>query len=189
MQTKKNLPTLLVFTISLCFSVAGFAQGKTIEMSDSTGLHSYSVLNGDTVLIRYDSAYVLNKRTFKILQDNYKRVQKGDPSLKKLLDSYESLIALQDSMLKTKEAYYQQLKGSFDSLVTGSNTFLNKTDVNITAINQSLDTATGQLNHIKTLLDDSLEKLKQESKQRLKIAAKGFAAGVAVAALVFLITK
>jgi len=141
------------------------------------------------VVVEFDSDYVLNKRTFKLYQDNYKRVQKGDPSVKKLLADYEALIALQDSMLKAKEAYYQQLKTNFDTLVQASNTFLNKTDVNINVINQSLFNATNQLNSIKTLLDSSLEKLKDVSRQKFKAAVSGFAVGVGVATIIFLVTR
>jgi len=57
------------------------------------------------------------------------------------------------------------------------------------AINQSLTKAEGNLTNIKALLDDSLQKLKAENKQRLKIAVKGFVVGIGVASLVFLIAK
>ncbi|GEO10035.1 hypothetical protein SAE01_25310 [Segetibacter aerophilus] len=158
-------------------------------MKDSTGLHSYAVVRGDTLLINYDSAYVLNKKTFKLYQDTYKRVQNGNPAMKNLLANYEGLIALQDSMLKSKEAYYQSLKSNFDSLVSHSNNFVDKTALNISAIDQSLSTATSQINNIKGLLDQSLEKLKKENRQRIKLVVGGFTVGVAAATLVFLITR
>jgi hypothetical protein len=183
-----NLHLLLVIACIL-FSAECFSQSQLVEMKDSTGLHSFSVVRGDTVYISYDSGYVLNKRTFKLFQDNYKRVQSGNPSLKALIQNYESVIALQDTMLKNKEAYYQGLKANFDSLVTHSNTFVDKTSSNINAIDQSLSNATNQLNTIKSLLDDSLERLRKENRQRLKLVAGGFTIGIGVAALVFLITK
>jgi hypothetical protein len=166
-----------------------FSQGQLVELKDSTGLNSFSVLHGDTVLIRFDSAYVMNKATFKIYQGAYLRIRKGDPTVKKLLQDYENLIDLQDSMLQRKESYYQSLKANFDSLVQGSNTFLNKTGNNIEAIDQSLTRATAQITAIQGLLDSALEKLKKESRQRFAIAVKGFAVGVGVASLVFLLTK
>ena len=158
-------------------------------MNDSLGLRAYLATRDDTLLIRYDSAYLLNKKTFKLYQDNYKRVQSGNLSNQKVIVAYDSLVNLQDRMLKAKEADYQFLKKNFDSLATASNTFVNRTDVNVTAINQSLTRAEGNLNNIKALLDDSLEKIKAENKQRLKIAVKGFVVGVGVASLVFLIAK
>jgi hypothetical protein len=185
---KNQLAGLLVVMGLLPSSVC-FSQAHTIEMKDSTGLRSYAVMRGDTLVILYDSAYLLNKKTFRLYQDNYKRVQNGNPSQKKLLEEYENLVALQDSMLKAKEEYYQGLKSNLDSLVTHSNRFVDKTDINITAINQSLSSATGQLNNIKTLLDSSLEKLRLENKQKLKWAIKGFTVGIGVAAITFLLVK
>ena len=184
----QKLTTPLLTAVLLLVAPTAFSQ-QWIEMNDSTGLHSYSVQNGDTVLIKFDSAFVLNKRTFNLYRDTYKRVQKGDPATKKLLDDYEALVALQDSMLKAKEAYYQQLKNNFDTLVQASNTFLNKTDVNISFINQSLTNAENQINNIKILLDSSLAKLEQVNKQKWKAAIGGFAVGVGVAAIVFLIAN
>ena len=181
----QRLGTILFFF----FSYGCFAQGRTLVMNDSTGFRSYSVLAGDTVLIRFDSAFVLNKATFKLYQETYNKAKKGDPNVKRLLENYESLVSLQDSMLQSKEVYYQQLKMSFDSLATGSKDFLDKTDVNISAINQSLANANRQLNSIQSLLDSSLEKLKQESRLRFKTAIKGFAVGIGVASLIFLLTK
>lgn len=189
MSGTKSLFHLLFIIAAILFSASCFSQSQIVEMKDSTGLHSYSVFQGDTVLIRYDSAYVLNKKTFKLFQDNYKKVQSGNPALKSLLENYENLIALQDSMLKSKEAYYQGLKSNFDSLVSHSNNFVDKTALNINAIDQSLSNATNQLNSIKSLLNDSLDKLRKENRQRIKLAVGGFTVGIGVAALVFLITK
>ncbi|MDB5207589.1 MAG: hypothetical protein JWR72_2664 [Flavisolibacter sp.] len=189
MQTSKYLVyLLLVATVTLLSSVC-FSQSQIMEMKDSIGLRSYGKGRGDTILIQLDSAFILNKKTFKLYQDTYKRVQAGNPQAKKMVEEYERLVALQDSMLKEKEVYYQGLKSSFDSLATGSNDFLKRTDVNITAINQSLSNATGQLNNIKVLLDDSLDKLKLVNKQKFKWAVGGFTVGIGVASLVFLIAK
>lgn len=188
MQITKHLLRLLLAVEGLLLSAVCFSQSQ-IEMKDSTGLHSYSTVRGDTVLIGYDSAYVLNKKTFKLFQENYKRVQNGNPSLKPLLDNYENVIALQDSMLKSKEGYYQQLKANFDSVITHSNTFIDKTSSNISSIDQSLSNATNQLNNIKSLLDDSLDKLKSVNRQRIKLAVGGFVVGIGVAAILFAVTK
>lgn len=180
-------PGLTIFCILL--SSVCFSQSRLREMKDSTGLHSYLVVRGDTLLINFDSAYLLNRKTFKLYQDTYKKVQNGNPAMENLFANYEGLIALQDSMLKSKEAYYQSLKSNFDSLVTYSNHFVDKTALNISAIDQSLSTATSQINNIKTLLDQSLDKLKKENRQRIKLAVGGFTVGVGVTAIVFAIAR
>lgn len=180
---------LFFFVASAFLTSACISQSQVIEIKDSTGLRSYAVEKGDTVLVGYDSAYILNKRIFKLYQDNYKRVQNSNPSFKRLLDEYENLISFQDSMLKEKEVYYQQVKSSFDSLVVHSTKFVDRTDVNITAINQSLSNATSQLNNIKVLLDDSLNKLKLENRRKIKWAIGGFTLGIGAASLLFLIAN
>src|SRR6478736_5473054 len=90
-------PGLFFAVLVLLF--AKEAHSQVNEIKDSTGLKTYSVGKGETVLIGYDSAYILNRRIFKLYQDAYKSVKAGNPSQKKLMDEYERLIALQDSML------------------------------------------------------------------------------------------
>ena len=183
---------LLLRSCFLLGALFGFvhSQAQDVrEIKDSTGLKTYSVGRGETVLIGYDSAYILNKRTFKLYQDNYKRIQAGNSNIKSLMDQYEHLIAFQDSMMKEKEAYYQGLKTNFDSLASTSNRFADRTDANITAINQSLSNASSQLVTIKGLLDDSLNKLKQEQKKRFTWALGGFAVGIGVGTLIAVIAN
>lgn len=189
MQRFQTLLRFGFFLAVIFYSRVCNAQNGTTEITDSTGLRSYSVGKGDTVLIGYDSAYILNRRIFKLYQEAYKSVKTGNPSQKKLMDEYERLIALQDTMLKQKEEYYQGLKANFDSLASTSNRFADRTDANVTAINQSLANASSQLVNIKTLLDDSLNKLKQENKKKFKWAMGGFVVGVGVGSLIFLIAN
>lgn len=189
MKVAKLLHCSLATLTGVFLSLASFAQSTITAVTDSAGLNTYSALRGDTLVIGYDSAYILNKRTFRLYKDNYIRVQNRDPSTKKLLEEYEKLVALQDNMLKVKEDYYQGLKSNFDSLASTATTFLDRTDTNINFINTSLANVTGQINNIKSLLDSSLTKLKQENRQRIKIAIGGFTVGIGVAALIFLIAN
>jgi hypothetical protein len=189
MLTNKIMRQLLLFFCSILPGTACFSQSSMSPIDDSTGFHSYVVFKGDTLLVALDSAYVLNKGTFKVLHDNYTRVKNGNTSSKELLTDYEHVIALQDSMLQTKEMYYQQLKGNFDSLIGSTNTFIQRTDMNITIINQSLTNATNELNNVKDLLDDALDKLKHENNQKFKLAAGAFTIGIGVAAIIFAIAK
>jgi len=189
MKTINLLRCLFFIVIAIVAASHCFAQNTITTVNDSTGLHSYSAFKGDTLLIAYDSAFIMNKFTHKLYRDNYLRVQNKDASTKSLITNYENLIQLQDSMLKAKEVYYQQLKTNFDSLVTTSTTFADRTDANVTAINTSLATVTQQLNHVNALLDDSLEKLKKQNQQKLKVALGGFAVGVGITGLIFLVAN
>ncbi|MBE7170234.1 MAG: hypothetical protein INR73_06575 [Williamsia sp.] len=165
------------------------AQNAISTQQDSTGLHAYSVLRGDTVVIGYDSAFLLNKKTFALYKNTYQRMQSKDPSSAKLIGEYESLINLQDSMLRAKEQYYQGLKSNFDQLSSTASSFADRTDVNVKAINTSLLNVGGEINNIKSLLDDALAKLKKQNGQKIKVAISGFAVGVGVASLIFLVNK
>src|SRR5690349_13204192 len=115
MRTSKYLLCFLIlagaFLCSSCFS-----QGKVSEIQDSVKFVSIGAGRGDTLLIGYDSAFILNTRTYNLYRDSYLKIKKGNPSVKALMDNYESTISLQDSMLKDKEQFYQLLKTNFDSL-------------------------------------------------------------------------
>ncbi|BAV07705.1 hypothetical protein SAMN05421788_10354 [Filimonas lacunae] len=167
---------------------AAFAQTPTV-IKDSISLQARLFTRGDTVVVGMDSAYIANKKTYKLLLDTYKRMQNQQPAYIQAFKEYENLTALQDSMLKAKEGYYKQLKAAFDSLNIHTNSFINRTDVNVNKIDQSLDKATENLNNIKLAIDSSLVKLKDQNKHKVKLAVGGFVIGVGVTALIFLIAK
>jgi acid phosphatase family membrane protein YuiD len=180
---------ILLATLTLLLSCRAFSQGSTKKMTDSSGLHSYVVMRGDTVVIQNDSSYLLNKIVFKLFHENYRRSQQGSPEMKKLFQNYEDIIGLQDSMLLTKERYYHTLKTSFDSLLIVSNQFVKRTDANVNSINQSLDSTTRNLNNINAKLDTSLKELKSVNGEKFKWAIRGFTVGIVIAAAVFLVAK
>ena len=188
---KKLIDVKKLFSFLMAMVVFGSASAQTAipAIQDSTGLHAYSVLKGDTVIIGYDSAYLLNKRTFALYKNTYRRMQSKDPSTAKLISEYENMLGLQDSMLRAKEQYYQGLKSNFDSLSSTASSFADRTDGNVKAINASLTNVSGEIGSIKLLLDDSLAKLKNQHKQKAKAAIGGFTVGVGVAALIFLLAR
>jgi len=160
-----------------------------ITVTDSVGLHAYIVKKNEIATISFDTAYLMNKKLFQLYKKNYNRVLNGDLSSSKIITAYDELVALQDSMLKTKEFYYQQLKGSFDSLAGNTNTFMDKTDSHLVGINTSLNAATTNLENIKVKLDDSLDKLKSQNNQKIKLALGGFTIGIVLASVIFLVAK
>jgi hypothetical protein len=180
----KCFTTLLL----LLFATFSFAQNVT-TLTDSVGLHAYIIKKGDVAAISFDTAYVLNKRIYQLYKTNYNKVLKGNNSTNTIITAYDELVALQDSMLKTKEFYYQQLKGSFDSLAGNTNLFMDKTDSHLTGISSSLNSASANIENIKLRLDDSLDKLKSQNKLKIKLAVGGFTIGVVVTAIIFLVAK
>ena len=187
-KTSYQAGILLTALLSI-LSFEVFSQGTTKKMTDSTGLHSYIVMRGDTVVIQNDSSYILNKMVFNLFHENYRRSQQGSPELKKLFENYDAVITLQDSMLQSKEKYYQILRTSFDSLLLTSNQFIKRTDANVDSINQSLDSTTHHLNNINAKLDTSLKELKSVDNKKFKWALGGFTVGIVAAAIVFLVAK
>jgi hypothetical protein len=187
----KGSPVLLSRLLGVCglVFISICCDAQVTVMTDSTSLNSYTAVKGDTLLIGYDSAFLSNKIVYKLLQDNYKRVRRNGDTNKALMEDFEKLIALQDSMLKSKESYYQVLKLGFDSLAANSSQFALKTGKNINDINQSLNTVNGQLNRINNLLENSLVKISQQKKQLFRMSVGGFTVGIATAALFFFVAK
>lgn len=157
--------------------------------TDSLSLRAYLLSRGDTLTLGYDTAYLLNKRIFKLYSDNYQKVLKGNLASQRIIEAYDSLVTLQDSMLKRKDFYYAQLKNSFDGLQGATDVFIKKTDANLAGLNQSLATANQHLQNVQTSLDASLEKLKTQNKQKVKLAIGGFAIGIALTSLIFLVAN
>ncbi|SHL39893.1 hypothetical protein SAMN05444266_103205 [Chitinophaga jiangningensis] len=157
--------------------------------TDSLSLRAYLLSRGDTLTLGYDSAYLLNKRIFKLYADNYQKVLKGNLASQRIIEAYDSLVVLQDSMLKRKDFYYTQLKGSFDGLQGATDVFIKRTDANLVGLNQSLAAANTHLQNVQTSLDASLEKLKTQNKQKVKLAIGGFAIGIALTSLIFLVAN
>lgn len=177
-----------ILTLLLLFCKPCIAQNVT-TVTDSVGLHAYIIKKGDVAAISFDTAYLMNKKLYQLYKKNYNKVLNGDNSSSRIITAYDELVALQDSMLKTKEFYYQQLKGSFDSLAGNTNSFMDKTDSHLVGISISLSAATTNLENIKVSLDDSLAKLKTQNRQKVKLAVGGFAIGIVVASIVFLVAK
>jgi hypothetical protein len=176
------LSLILLSNICLC-------QDKRKSITDSTGFHAYTALKNDLLLIVYDTAYILNKRTYKLYKENYIRVLKKDPKIDKLLELYQETIEFQEKLLLDKEKYYQDLMANFDSLASTSNDFAYKTNSNINAINISLANATNQITDIQKSLDGALDKFKGQNKQKMKFGLGGFSIGIVVTTLIFLISN
>ncbi|SFD58956.1 hypothetical protein SAMN05518672_102521 [Chitinophaga sp. CF118] len=157
------------------------------EFKDCSTINVYTALQGDTILIKCDTSFLLNKPTFNLYQKYYKKVKSGSSSVKEILDNYDNIIVMKDSMLTQKEFYYQELKLRFDSLSDNSLTFINKTSDSLHAVSTALDSATNKLVDTQNLLKDSQKLLTQERKKAtwktLKFGIGGVVVGVLVALL------
>jgi flagellar biosynthesis chaperone FliJ len=173
--------------LAMLFCLAGqlaHAQDLLKTFKDSSGTSVYSIYRGDTLLIQCDTAFILNKTTFNVYKKFYDKTRQGSSSFKGIMESYESMIRQQDTMLKTKEIYYQQMKQQFDSLSGSSLAFMDKTSNSLQGISSSLDKATSSLVETQKLLEDSRRMLEEERKKRNSRALKFGIGGVVIGALV-----
>lgn len=182
------IKTLLVF-LGVLISFVCSAQNQSIEMKDSTSLQPYIILRGETILVGYDTARILNKKIFKLFQDNYTRVKNNNSSVEKLEEAYDRLILAQEDLLNEREQSYQQIKLHFDTLMNISKNFVDRTSTNVSEIDLSLASATDKLNKVNLLIDSSLDKLKIQNNKKIKFGIGGFTLGVVVSTLIILIAK
>src|ERR1044072_1187025 len=187
MKSRKHLLYSLLTVVCLFSSICSFSQGSLIPLNDTVQLHATPVNNGDTILIQFASGgYVMNNKTFRQYNDTYRKFQNGDPATKTLIATYEKLTSKQDSMVRAREADYNELKKNFDALVSTTSGFVDRTDSRIVSIGTTIDTVTRQLTNVSLLLDDALKKLKHENLVKWKWGVGGFTVGVVVTAVVFL---
>lgn len=183
-----TLPGLLL-VMCCCFAATkGYTQDRLKTFKDSSGTSIYSIYRGDTLLIYCDTAYILNKTTFSIYKKFYDKTRQGNSSFAGIMASYENMIHQQDTMLRQKEIYYQQLKQQFDSLSGSSLAFMDRTSTSLQGISSSLDKATTSLVETQKLLADSRKMLEEERRKRnsraLKFGIGGAVIGALVAALI-----
>jgi hypothetical protein len=174
--------------IGILNSFGCFSQSVT-PITDSTGLTAYLIQRGETGVLQYDSAYVLNKRLYKLYNETYNKASKGNLLWQEFARAYTKVIVLQDSALKSKDFYYNQLKQSFDTLAGRTGSFLSRTDDGLKEIDQRLANATGNVENIKTSINSALETLKLQRRQKFHLVLGGVAIGASLASILFLATR
>lgn len=186
----KLLPFALL--LSALLPVCCYSQcdgGKTVILDDSNKTTALVAYHCDTVYVTCDTAYMLSKYMYRTFKSAYNSFRNKTSPYNEMIAEYESLVAFQQEELTKKERYYQELKTNFDNLSSQTKTFLDRTENNTNAIQTSLNTAATHMDSIKSLVGDSMDKLKLHNRERLKLAVGGFTIGVATAALVFILVK
>lgn len=175
----------LLLAICCCLAMQqAYSQGTLKTFKDSSGTNVYSIYRGDTLLIQCDTAFVVNKNTLSIYKKFYDKTRQNNSSFKGIMDSYEHMIHEQDTMLRVKEFYYQQLKQQMDSVTNNSLAFMDKTSLSLQGISSSLDKATTSLVETQRLLEDSRKMLEEERKKRNSRAIKFGIGGAVIGALI-----
>jgi len=145
--------------------------------------------HGDTLSVRCDTVYLLNRFTFNYYQKLLKTYRSQDQRIKALTSVYDDMSMLYEKRVADQDKEYQQLLANFNQLVSGSNTFIQQSNQNLASIKTSLQHAEANIQTTQTSLATVESNLKQEikisRKQKFKNIVGGFAAGAIVAALVF----
>ena len=184
---------LLIAFFSACFAPGAFAQNKLKEIKELSSTEALAGFSGDTMLVFRDTIFIINKAAYKNYELTFEKSKKNDLVINEIIKNYKNLIQVQENMLDTKEAYYQQLKSKFDSLAGNATIFIEKSSTNISQISSSLGRASDNLIETQKLLIESQKLLEEERKNNwkrtLKIGIGGFTIGVTVGALFFLFAK
>jgi len=175
----KTLKLIIKAALLLLISTHCMAQ-KTIEFNDSSNEKINRFFNGQLLLIKVDTAIVLNKLTYSKFQSYPKQV-------KSLTDQYMSIIQTKDSLNTVKEGYYQQLKTKYDSLYTASKSMANQSSNKLNNIDTSLGKSTTDLTTAQEELKKAQDLLAKEQKDRNSKALKFGLGGVVIGAVIALI--
>jgi hypothetical protein len=105
----------VLFLGMLAYSSGAFAQSQMV-LDRCTEIRSLLVTSGDQILIRCDTAYVLNAVTFRLYDQAYRDLRKKASSVTNLINTYDEIISLQEIRLREQEASYSELRASFDAL-------------------------------------------------------------------------
>lgn len=175
----KTLKLTITAALFLLISTHCMAQ-KTIEFNDATNEKVNRFFNGQLLLIKVDTAIVLNKLTYSKFQSYPKQV-------KSLTDQYMSIIQTKDSLNTVKEGYYQQLKSKYDSLYNASKSMADQSSSKLNNIDSSLGKSTTDLNAAQEELKKAQELLAKEQRDRNSKAVKFGLGGLVLGAVIALI--
>jgi hypothetical protein len=173
--------------ISFILFIGALKAQNTFEFSNCNSVKASLALANDTIIIKCDSVYFLNNKTFAIYKIAYQRIKGQDVNIREAFNTYESLINLQKQHLDQKDLEYSALKAKFDSLAISSNQFAGNIEPRLTEIkteignaNQNLQTALGQ---IKDAQDALHKERKNKIKNYIAIGAGSFVLGLVVGML------
>lgn len=166
---------------------------KSYTTEDCNTATIMEVYKGDTVLIDCEVTYIVNKTTFRILENSNNKIRNGDYVQKELLaNALETNESLNGTVSRNQDDY-NLLKSRFDSLAKNSITVIDKTLQNVTEASASNTKAMAEITDLKKRLKDIRAMLEKERKfrniEKFKWGIGGLAIGGAVATLLFLITK
>ncbi len=194
MKLKDTLICILFLMMMSGFGYKGWCQKiKTYTTEDCNTATIMEVFKGDTILIDCDTTYIVNRKTFRILENQNNKIRKGDLIQKELLQNAFETIESLNGTVDRNQNDYNLLKSRFDSLAKNSITIIDKTLQNVTEASASNTKAMSEVADLKKRLKDIRTMLEKERKfrniEKFKWGIGGLAIGGAVATVVFLVIK
>lgn len=177
----------LFFTLAMLCAAAGFSQTRVLD--DSTGKLAEPVYRGETLIVGYDTGYILNKQLFGLINRNIEHTLSANDFAKQLNKAYQSNIEELKIELNQKETFYQKLRKNYDRLNSATTNMVTKTNGKLNDLSLSLGRAQTDLDTVRAKLDLSLKDLHQQKIREWKFALGGFGVGVGVATIIFLLAR
>lgn len=174
------LPVFILYSM-LCFSQ------NISEFNDCKGMDAYTVMNGDTIIIKCDTTFLLNKNVFYHFKKVYDKKILGSKEFTSIINSYKEAIANKDSALESKEVYYNTLLTQFNSMSDSSKKVINNVNVQLVGITSDLDASKAKLTETQRLLDESQKLIAAERKKARGRLLRTGLGGVVIGALVAVI--
>jgi hypothetical protein len=140
-------------------------------------------------LVRCDTVYLLNPATFKLYSKTYNSFRTSNADQKKLVSTFNELQQLYEARIARQDTEYVQLRAQFDSLAKNSQTYIQKSSINLNQLTVSLSQIDENVKGAKQDVAESKALIRQEMKKsfgtRLHWGLGGFGIGLTATALLF----
>ncbi|MXV50482.1 hypothetical protein GS399_05810 [Pedobacter sp. HMF7647] len=167
---KTNVLRLVIFLLfSIGCQTKGWCQKtKTFTLEDCQVNTVLQADKGDSVLIMCDTVYVVNAKTFHLLENLNNKFRSGDYIPKQLYSNASQTIQVQKETLERNQQEYDQLKLRFDSLANNAIKVIDSATGGIKDAQVSISAAMDDTQKLKAELQNVQALLEKEKKQRLK---------------------
>jgi len=155
---------------------------------DCLGLSASRYYLNDTIHVRCDTVYLLNKVTYSFYKDHLKKINTADPKLKELVGAQNELIKLYEKRISDLNMEYDQVRKTLGEDLKVSTKFIETSNNDLTGIKSSLSklqsdilTAKDGVNAANGILKEEVHKARASN---WKWGAGGLVFGVVVGLLI-----
>ena len=181
---------ILIAVLMFCYANV-FGQLSPVNFCNG---NEYSVLRlykSDSLVIRCDTAYLINSSTYKLYSDVFKNQRTANLDIKRLSLLYDQSKNLYENRINQQNQEYEKLKNDFDLLLRRSTDFASQTTVQLSSVNTSLTNIDQSINKANSNMEDASKLIRAEVKtskrQKLKASLGGFVIGIATCSLAILV--